>query len=231
VGDPSEPLLVIGNRTYSSWSLRPWLLMKALGIPFREKRIALYQAATSRELAKLSPSGKVPVLIDGERVVWDSLAILEYVAERVSRGEAWPVKPEARATARAVSAEMHAGFPALREECPMNCRVRYPGYLVSDAVKAEVDRITDLWRSCRERHGEGGPWLFGRMSIADAMYAPVATRFVTYDVPLDGPERAYVRTVLTHPAMQEWLKAARWEPETLAQCEKRGLPTEPFQVP
>lgn len=227
----AEPLLVIGNRTYSSWSLRPWLFMRVLGVPFREKRVALYQSSTAAELRSLSPSGKVPVLHDDGIVVWDSLAICEHVAERLPDGRAWPADPAARAMARSVSAEMHSGFTALRNECPMNCRVRYPGFHIPDPVVPEIARVKEIWQKCRQRHGGAGPWLFGGFSIADAMYAPVVLRFVTYGVTLGEVELAYARTVLRHPATQEWISHAGWEGEALERFERKGLATEPFEAP
>lgn len=227
----ADPLLVIGNRTYSSWSLRAWLFMRVQGVPFREKRVALYRPSTPPQLRSLSPSGKVPVLHDEGIVVWDSLAICEHVGERLPEGRAWPVDPAARAMARSVSAEMHSGFMALRTECNMNCRVRYPAFRIPDSVVPEIARIKEIWQRCRQRHGGAGPWLFGGFSIADAMYAPVVLRFVTYGVPLGAVELAYARAVLRHPAMQEWINHARWESETIEAFERRNLATEPFETP
>ena len=203
--------LVIGNKNYSSWSLRPWLAMRAAGIAFEEVVIPLYQAESKAALLAHSPAGKVPVLRHGDRVVWDSLAIIEYLAETLAAG-LWPENPAARALARAVSAEMHAGFAALRAAMPMNLRDQPSRPAGSDAVAADIERVTAIWRDCRTRFGAGAPFLFGAFSAADAMYAPVVTRFRTYGVALDPTCRAYADAVLALPAFLEWQRAARQEP-------------------
>ena len=204
-------LLVMGSRNYSSWSLRPWLFIKHAGLPVREEVLHLGRPRSTRRLAQLFSGGKVPVLCEGHRRVWDSLAILEYLAERHPEAHPWPGDAEARALARSVSAEMHSSFRRLRRELPMNCRRRFANFPLGEGVQREIARITALWRHCRARYGQGGPWLFGEFCIADAVYAPVASRFHTYDVPLDKISAAYRDTVLAHPAMGEWMAAARRE--------------------
>ena len=211
----SELCLVIGNKNYSSWSLRPWIFMKQAGIAFAEKRIALSTDSTDRELAPYFSAHKVPVLIDEDLTVWDSLAILEYVSEKSPAHPGWPQDSAARAVARSVSAEMHSSFSALRGELPMNCR-RKPGAIsLSSIALQEIERVKALWRHCRSHYGKGRPWLFGSFSIADAMYAPVASRFEVYAVPLAGIEAEYVQALLRHPAFLEWKEAARSEAETI----------------
>ena len=204
--------LVIGNKNYSSWSLRPWLAMRQAGIAFDEVVIPLYRPESKAALLAQSPAGKVPVLRHGDRVVWDSLAIMEYLAEALPGAGLWPDDPAARALARCVSAEMHAGFQALRGGMPMSLREHLPGQGRSDAVAADIARVTAIWRECRERFGEPGPFLFGRFSIADAMYAPVATRFRTYAVELDPVCRKYADAILALPSFLEWQAAAEEEP-------------------
>ena len=205
-------LLVVGNKNYSSWSLRPWLAMKVLGVPFEEKRIPLYGPASKAELLKYNPAGKVPCLVDGAVTVWDSLAILEYLAERHAR--LWPADAAERARARSISAEMHSGFPHLRQHMSMNIRKRLPGKGRTPEVLAEIARVVDIWRPAR------GPFLFGEFGAADAMYAPVVLRFRTYEVELPPACRAYADRVLALPALQEWMRAAERETETLPQFEQ-----------
>ena len=204
-------LLVVGNKNYSSWSLRAWLAMKVLGIPFEERRIALYQPASKPELLKYSPAGKVPCLVDGEVTVWDSLAILEYLAERWPA--LWPADAAGRARARSISAEMHSGFPNLRQHMCMNIRRHIPGQGRTPEVLAEIARIVAIWSEGR------GPFLFGGFGAADAMYAPVVLRFRTYAVDLPPACRAYAERVLALPALQEWMRDAEAETETLPQFE------------
>lgn len=215
----SELTLVIGNKNYSSWSLRPWLLLKHAGISFKEMRIPLYVGDWQAEMLKYSPSGKVPALRDGGLTVWDSLAICEYIAEQFPEHLLWPKDKEARAVARSVSAEMHSGFANLRQNMTMNCRKHYPGKGRAPGVQEDIDRITAIWNDCRARFGTSGDFLFGQFSIADAMFAPVTTRFITYDVPLDPVSAAYVKAVQALPAMQEWYAAARDEVEVIEQYE------------
>jgi glutathione S-transferase len=208
--------LVIGNKNYSSWSMRGWVLLRALGIDFEEVQLKFHTDAWAREIDRWSPAGLVPVLwLDGEPV-WDTLAIAETVAERWPDRHAWPRDARARSVARSVCAEMHAGFQALRQAMPMNIRGSYPGRGMSPEVAKDIDRIVASWTMCRERFGQGGALLFGAFSAADAFYAPVATRFVTYGVQLPDVARRYVDAVLALPAVQEWSTAARVEPEVIA---------------
>lgn len=211
--------LVIGNKNYSSWSLRPWLLMRVTDIPCDETLIWLYREDAKARLLAHSPAGKVPVLIDGAVTVWDSLAIIEYLAEKYPRRGLWPADPQARALARSVSAEMHSGFAALRKHLPMNLRARHPGCGHTPEVMADVARIVALWQDCRSRFGGDGEFLFGEFCAADAMYAPVVTRFVTYGVKLPSAAAAYRDAVLALPALQDWTAAAVVETERLAVCE------------
>lgn len=211
--------LVIGNKNYSSWSLRPWLLLKQFGIAFDEVRIPLFQPGSEQRLREFSPSGLVPVLRDTSLTVWDTLAICEYLAEKFPQLPLWPASAEARAIARCVSAEMHSGFTALRENMSMNCRKHFPGKGRAPGVQENIDRITEIWRDCRNRYGAGGDMLFGKFSIADAMFAPVTFRFVTYAVETDPVSAAYVKAVQALPPMQEWLAAARAEQEFIARYE------------
>ncbi|MBF5043003.1 glutathione S-transferase family protein [Aggregicoccus sp. 17bor-14] len=205
--------LVVGSKNYSSWSLRPYLALAHTGQPFEEVVIALDAPDTAANIARHSPSGKVPALRHGELTVWDSLAICEYVAELFPQAGLWPKDAAARAVARSVSAEMHSGFLALRQNCPMNIRARKPGVgLQAPGVAQDIARIQQLWRECRTRYGAGGPFLFGAFSIADAMYAPVLHRFVTYGVALDAQLSAYRDAVLQLPSMQAWTKASLAEP-------------------
>lgn len=206
--------LVIGNRTYSSWSLRAWMLLKHVGVKFAEVVIPLDTAETREQIEQYGPSGRVPVLRHGDVCVWDSLAICEYVAELTGKG--WPADSNARAVARAASAEMHSGFSTLRSLWPMNARARNRHTVVTPALTADVERIDELWNDCRSRFGAAGPWLFGEYSIADAMYAPVVLRFNTYGAQISPTARWYMATTLEDAALQEWLQAARQEPWTIA---------------
>src|SRR5262245_60579703 len=212
-----ELTLVIGNRNYSSWSLRPWLAMKHAGIPFREVRIPLYQPESKAQLLRYSPAGKVPVLVDSPVTVWESLAILEYLADKFPDRGLWPADASARARARAISAEMHAGFGELRKHMSMNLRRSLHGRGRTPEVEADIHRITQMWLECLERHG--GPFLFGGFGAADAMYAPVAGRFVTYGVALPARCQQYVDALMALPALQAWYAAARAETEVLPQFE------------
>jgi glutathione S-transferase len=206
--------LVIGDKNVSSWSLRPWIAMKRLGLPFSEINIRLRQPDTRSRILVHSPAGKVPVLKVNGQIVWDSLAILEYLAE--AHGGLWPAGREPRAMARSVSAEMHSGFAALREHCPMDFLARTPKASLPEAVEADVRRIITSWRTVRSRYGATGPFLFGSFSAADAMYAPVASRFRTYlpDLPRygdDGTAQAYVETLFAMPEMTAWGEGANSE--------------------
>ena len=208
--------LVIGDKNLSSWSLRPWLTLKQCGIPFGEECIRLRQPDSKAEILRHSPSGKVPALKTRTGVVWDSLAILDYLAERHPEQKLWPDAEEARAAARSISAEMHAGFATLRNDMPMDLLSTLPCPPISAALEADIRRIAAIWKDMRARFGQGGPYLFGGFSNADAMYAPVATRFRTYGVDLarygdDGTGAAYQMAILGLPAMAEWTAGARQE--------------------
>jgi glutathione S-transferase len=211
--------LVIGNKNYSSWSLRPWLVLKQAGIPFREQFIPIRGENWNTHIRDLSPSGKVPALIHGDVHVWDSLAICEYLAERFPEKQLWPAATAARAEARSVSAEMHSGFMGLRENMFMNIRRRMPNRGRTPESLADIERIVFIWNSSRARYASSGPFLFGAFSIADAMYAPIALRFETYAVLTDGAVSDYARALLALPAMQEWVAAAHAEKEQLAHYE------------
>ncbi|KAM3106808.1 glutathione S-transferase family protein [Phormidesmis sp. 146-33] len=209
--------LIIGNKNYSSWSLRPWLAMKQFDLSFAEILIPLYSPKSKAKILQHCPdgNGKVPILLHQNRTVWDSLAIFEYLSEMFPERSWWPGDPMARAVARSISAEMHSGFLALRQQMPMNCRATLPGKGMTSEVQADIDRVTTIWRNCRETYGGDGSLLFGRFTIADAMFAPVVLRFRTYQVALDAVCQAYVKAVLALPAMQEWLEAAHTEAETI----------------
>ena len=208
--------LVIGDKNFSSWSLRPWLAMKHCSIPFAEERIRLRQPDSKPEILRHSPAGKVPALKTRLGVIFESLAILEYLAERHPEHALWPLDEEARAAARSLASEMHAGFATLRNEMSMDLLGRLPSPLVSAALEADIRRIAAIWKDARARFGKGGPFLFGAFSNADAMYAPVATRFRTYGVDLhrfgdDGTAAAYADAILALPAMEDWTEGAQRE--------------------
>jgi len=207
--------LVIGNKNYSSWSFRPWLAMKVAGIAFDETVISLEAKDFKARVIALSGAGKVPVLIDGEIRVWESLAILEYVAEKFPAAALWPKDDGARAHARAVAAEMHAGFMPLRRLLPMNVWRLVKPQALDDGSKTDVARIEAIWRDCRARYGAAGPFLFGAFGAADAMYAPVIWRFHTYAVEVSDAARAYMGAMMALPAWREWQDAARREPWVL----------------
>ncbi|MGE5268279.1 MAG: glutathione S-transferase family protein [Thiohalocapsa sp.] len=205
--------IYLGNKNYSSWSLRPWLALKRTTVAFDEVVIPLYQPSSRETVLKYSPSGRVPALRHGTATVWDSLAICEYLAESFPTFDLWPKDHAARAVARSVSAEMHSGFAALRAHLPMNVRSSFPGRGVTPEVQADINRIMSIWRDCRTRFGNGhGDFLFGGFTIADAMFAPVATRFRTYRIELEREAQTYCDTVMAMPAMQEWIAAAKNEP-------------------
>jgi glutathione S-transferase len=211
--------LVIGNKNYSSWSFRPWIAMKAAGIPFEETVISLDDPAFKPTLLRLSPAGKVPVLVDGDTHVWESLAILEHLAETFPSANLWPAASAARAHARAIAAEMHAGFVPLRRHCPMNFWRPVKRRELPEDVAANVRRIDAMWTDCRARFGAGGPFLFGSFSAADAMYAPVVSRFHTYGIPAGPVSRDYIEAVMALPAWSEWKEAAVREPWVLPEDE------------
>ena len=215
----SRPTLVIGNKNYSSWSLRPWLLLRQAGIDFEELRLPLDTPVFQRDIQRLSPSGKVPVLHDGELVVWDSLAICEYANERWLDGHGWPADPAARAHARSAAAEMHSGFAALRAQLPMNCRRRPDAYRWNAEAQRDIDRVLQLWTQLRRQHAGVGAFLCGAFGIVDAMFAPVVLRFRGYGVELEGDAAGYSAAVLALPAMQGWLAAAGDEVESIHKYE------------
>jgi glutathione S-transferase len=215
----AEFTIYLGNQNYSSWSMRPWLALKHTGAEFDEVVIPLYEPTSRTTILGYSPSGRVPALKHGEHTVWDSLAICEYLAELFPAARLWPEDRIERAHARSISAEMHAGFAALREHLPMNIRSSFPGRGVTPEVQADINRIVATFIQCRARHAAGGPFLFGRFTIADAMYAPVVTRFRTYRVPLDEIAQAYADAVWALPAVQEWAAAAKNEPMVIDSAE------------
>jgi len=204
-----ELLLTIGNKNYSSWSLRPWILMKHLGLAFDERLMPLDTPEFARDIAAASPTRRVPFLKHGALLVWDSLAICEYVCELAGRG--WPSDRSARAVARSVCAEMHSGFSILRSQWPMNARAEARHTAPNPERSADIARIEDLWADCRARFGTGGPWLFGEYSVADAMYAPVVLRFRTYGARLRDPSAVYVATALADEHLRDWLTSAAAE--------------------
>ncbi|HZS65028.1 MAG TPA: glutathione S-transferase family protein [Xanthobacteraceae bacterium] len=209
--------LVIGNKNYSSWSMRPWMAMKGTGMTFEETVIPLYEPESKAAILRYSPAGKVPILVDGDRQVWESLAIIEYLAEKFPERRLWPDDAGARAHARAISAEMHAGFMPLRRHCPMNFRRQPKARELTAEVKADVARIEAMWTDCRKRYG--GPFLFGSFGAADAMYAPVISRFHSYRVEVGAAARDYVNAVMALPAWHEWSAAAHAEPWTVPSFE------------
>jgi glutathione S-transferase len=210
--------LTIGNKNYSSWSMRPWFAMKVAGIPFEEAVISL-NAPDFKERLKMSGTGKVPVLVDGAVQVWESLAILEYLAETIPAARLWPADPAARAHARAIANEMHAGFVPLRRQCPMNMWRPVKKMELSAEAAANTARIDAMWSDCRARFGAGGPFLFGTFTASDAMYAPVVSRFHTYAVEVGAASRAYMAAVMALPAWAEWRAAALKEEWVLAEDE------------
>jgi glutathione S-transferase len=199
--------LILGNKNYSSWSLRPWIAMRNAGMTFVEKVIPLYEAGSREEILKYTPSGKVPVLIDDGNAIWETLAILEYLAEKFPEAQLWPADARARSHARAIANEMHGGFQNLRSNCPMNLWLPVKQRPQPDEVMADVRRIDVIWSDCRARFGQGGPFLFGAFGAADAMYAPVVARFHNYGIPVGEAARAYMAAVMALPAWAEWRAA------------------------
>lgn len=211
--------LVIGNKNYSSWSLRPWVLLKHFTIDFTEKRIALFTENTQQQLSRYSSDFKVPVLVDAELVVWDSLAIVEYISEKYLDARGWPADVKTRAMARSLCAEMHSSFVHIRTEMPMNCRRPESPISLSLQALQEVERVKHLWTQCRDLHGAHGEWLFGPYSIADAMYAPIVMRFKSYAIAVTGKAGEYMQTVLKQPCIVEWIEAAKIEKEVIQEFE------------
>ncbi|MFN4239343.1 MAG: glutathione S-transferase family protein [Erythrobacter cryptus] len=218
--------LIIGNKNYSSWSLRGWLAAKQSGLAFEELIVPIMGEEWDRikqDMGEVQPSsGKVPILWDGETVVWDSLAILEYLADKVGRERFWPRAEAARGMARAMVAEMHSGYQALRRELPMNIRRRIALPGLSDQTRQDIVRILTLWAEARARHGSGGPYLFGTFGAADIFYAPVVTRFVTYGIAVPGFAQAYMQAIWEHEWMQHWNRAAEEEEWVIEQYELAG---------
>jgi glutathione S-transferase len=215
----SQLELVMGNKNYSSWSLRPWLVLRHFRIPFKECRIPLYLDKSKAALLEHSPSGKAPVLHDGTTTVWDSLAIIEYLADRHKDKPIWPVDRGARAIARSISAEMHSGFEALRSHLPMNCRALGRVQSLTEEAERDVMRVQEVWSSCRREFGDRGEWLFGDFSAADAMFAPVVIRFRGYGIRCDERGSTYMDSVLWHPALREWMNQAQEESEIIEEME------------
>jgi len=207
--------LIIGNKNYSSWSLRSWLLMSEAGIEFDEQHISLDTPEFSAQIRAYSSAARVPVLVLGDQVVWDTLAIAETVAERWPEKGLWPDDADARAHARSICAEMHAGFFALREAMPMNCRAMGRKVALPDELTADIDRVFEIWSDCQRKYSAGGDWLFGRFGVADAMFAPVVLRFRTYGINLPVSSAAYPAQLLESHALQNWLAAAESETEVL----------------
>ncbi|BCT91541.1 glutathione S-transferase [Lysobacter helvus] len=207
--------LVIGNKNLSSWSLRPWLLLRHFGIPFQEVGVLLDTPEFLAQIAPWTPNGRVPALRDGDLMVWDSLAICEYINERYLDGRGWPADIAVRAHARAAVAEMHSGFAALRKQCPMNMRRTPDDYCWDAAADADIARVQQLWRDLRAWHGQGGDFLCGEFGIVDAMFAPVVSRFLSYGVPMDDTAQAFANAIQALPAWQAWRADADAEVEAL----------------
>lgn len=222
--------LYVANKLYSSWSLRPWILMTALDIPFEDAVIPMYFPDSKARMLDVSPTGKMPCLVDGEMTVWESLAIMEYLHERFPDKSVWPSDVKARAHARAISSEMHAGFQALRQMCPMNLAKRFAPRELSSDVLDNLRRLEGMWADCRRRFAGGGDFLFGDFCAADAMYAPVVTRLDTYQVPVTSETRRYMDAVLSHPAFVKWRTAALQEPWTIDHYEVGWTAVETFHT-
>ena len=220
--------LIIANKLYSSWSMRPWLAMRAAGLEFTESVIPLDLPETAARIKAVSPSGKLPALVDGDIRIWDSLAIIEYLNERFPDRGIWPAAPAARAHARSISAEMHSGFQPLRQACPMNLGKIFAAKEFPEPVRQDVERIEAIWREARSKFGyeTGKPFLYGEFSAADAMYAPVVTRFATYQLPVAADTRAYMDAVLSHDAFRQWYRAARNESWSLPKYEVGHSPVD-----
>ncbi|KAF1045864.1 MAG: Stringent starvation protein A [Herbaspirillum frisingense] len=208
------PTLVIGNKNYSSWSMRPWVVMTAFDIPFKEVRVLLDQPDTAAEIARYTGSGRIPVLLDGDIAIWDSLAICEYLAEQFPDRGLWPARTDARAIARSICAEMHSGFSGLRSAMSMDIRGRYPGQGRTPDAQADIARVCEIWEECLAQFGHHD-FLFSDFSIADAFYAPVVMRFASYQVPLAPALQAYADRVKAHPAVARWITEALAEKEIL----------------
>lgn len=211
--------LIIGNKNYSSWSLRPWILLREKNIQFKETKIPLYLENTKEELLKYAPSGKVPSFFHDSLRVWDSLAICETIAELYPEKSCWPENPESRAWARSVSNEMHSGFSAIRNALPMNCRKSMVFEPILAELQGEIDRILEIWSTCREAHSTKGDFLFGTFSIADAMFMPIVLRFNSYNIKVGKIEQIYMNSMLGLPALKEWIAEGIQETEVIAESE------------
>jgi glutathione S-transferase len=215
--------LIIGNKAYSSWSLRGWLAVKQSGLQFEEITVPMFgeEWDRAREGQEFAPSGgKVPILWDDKAVIWDSLAIIEWLADKTDRARFWPEDEVARGMARSMAAEMHSSYDNLRRECPMNLRSSLGPRDVPEEVQAELARIFEIWAQARARHGGGGPFLFGTFGAVDIMFAPVVTRFVTYGIRVPRFAAAYMEAMLSHPWMQQWIQAAQEEPWVIEKYEE-----------
>ncbi|VAW48981.1 Glutathione S-transferase [hydrothermal vent metagenome] len=211
--------LIIGNKNYSSWSLRPWIFLKYHQLEFNEIRVPLFTETTNEELSEYNSDFKVPILKDGELVVWDSLSILEYISEKYLGNKGWPSNIKSRSVARSVSSEMHSSFFNIRNELPMNCRKKFNNIELSKDAECEVERIKYLWRMCQNNYGNKGGWLFGDFSIVDAMFAPIALRLDGYSIPVDNETQKYIKQVLDHPYIIEWVEAGKIEKEIIGEDE------------
>ena len=211
----SSTKLIIGNKNYSSWSMRPWLLLKCFDIPFEEISIDLYQSNTAEKLGPFSPSLKVPALVHNETTVWDSLSICEYISEQLLEGRGWPANPKKRASARSICAEIHSEFPLLKKDWPMNCKSNVELF-VSEPLADEIARIDAIWSCCRRKYGADGEYLYGRLTIADCMFAPVAISFKSYGAVLSREAQSYADTILVNPHVQDWIQQGQEEKESVA---------------
>ena len=214
----SDIKLIIGNKNYSSWSLRAWFFLKQFNIPFEEVRLPLRTKRFQQEIKKYSPIAKVPTLNHGEIQIWDSLAICDYVSEFLLNGKGWPVDQKSKAHARSISAEMHSGFFGIRNQLPMNCKAIKKNYTLDNDTWSEIKRIQQIWSHCQESNPEG-PWLFGEFSVADAMYIPIVSRFQTYEIPLELNTQKYLNFVCENDFFKEWLEASKNEEEIIEDSE------------
>jgi len=214
-----ELTLIIGNKNYSSWSLRPWIFLKYFNLDFKETNVSLFTETSDKELAPYFSNFKVPVLKDGDQLIWDSLSILEYLSENFCAGSGWPEDKNARAFSRSMSAEMHSSFTALRNELPMNCRKSFSSIRLSSDATEDVKRIITLWNTAHEKYGSGEEWLMGKFSIADAMYIPVVLRFHGYGIETQGYANDYIQTVLNNRHIKEWIDAGTLETEIIEEDE------------
>ncbi len=215
--------LIIGNKNYSSWSLRPWLVLKEFKIPFQETRIALYQQDSKKKLLEHAASGKVPAFYHDDYVVWDSLAICETLNELYPQENLWPQQPGARALARSLSHEMHSGFFEIRNQLPMNCRTKITLPNIKAPLQQDIDRIREIWSQCREQYQEDGDFLLGKFSICDAMFAPMVLRFNSYGIPVSDTEQQYMDSVLSLDSMKEWISEGIVETEIMAENEAQAV--------